>query len=106
MTDKEIVNTINIDPPTGRQIEIYDVCIWLLRVLDRKGKRLPFVASVFDFYLKRGALSEKQSDALQSIFDNTVEMYERNALGCQGMIATDDGSETKVVSLSSARKRK
>ncbi|WP_349507196.1 hypothetical protein [Agrobacterium pusense] len=106
MTDQTIINIVNIDPPTGRQIEIYDVCIWLLRVLDRKSKKLPFVASVFDFYLKRGALSEKQSDALQSIFDNTVEMYERNALGCQGMIATDDGSETKVVSLSSARKRK
>lgn len=100
------VNTISIDPPAGREVEIYDVCIWLLRVLDRKEKSLLFAASVFDFYLKRGRLTERQSEALQNLFDRTVERYERNALECQGMLAHDDGTAANVVSLSGARKGK
>lgn len=106
MTEAQIVNTIEIDPPAGRNIDVADVCIWLIRVLDRKEKAMLFVASVFDFYLKRGSLTEKQRDALQKIFDKTIERFERNALACQGVLASDDGSEAKVVSISSGRRKK
>jgi hypothetical protein len=105
MTDAP-VSTISIEPPTGKKLDVYDVCIWLLRVLDRKEKSLLFAASVFDFYLKRGHLTERQSEALQDLFDRTIDRYERNALECQGLIAHDDGTATNVVSLSGARKGK
>lgn len=100
------VSTISIEPPTGKKIEVYDVCIWLLRVLDRKEKSLMFAASVFDFYLKRGHLTERQSEALQDLFDRTIDRYERNALACQGVVAHDDGTAANVVSITGARKRR
>lgn len=101
MTD--IISTISIEPPEGRSVDVHDVCVWLLRVLDRKSKSVAFTASVFSFYLKQGGITEKQQAALLKIYDKTVDQYERNALICQGMIAGDDGSEANVVSLSTRR---
>ncbi|MDX3926769.1 MAG: hypothetical protein QHC90_13320 [Shinella sp.] len=101
------VNTFTFDPPSGKDVDIQDVCTWLIRVMNKRDKSVMFVSSVMAFFLQHGGVSEKQYDHLNRVFDRVLDAYERGALETQGAVtAVDDGTPANIVSFSAKRKPK
>lgn len=79
------INTFTFDPPAGDSLPAYDVCIWLLRVMDKGDRSVSFVASLLHHLLRYGGvLTDKQADALATIFDRVRQQFEDNRLQLQG----------------------
>jgi hypothetical protein len=100
-----LVNNFTFDPPSGAEVDIQDVCTWLIRVMNKNDKSVKFVASVMAFYLDRGGVSQKQYDHLQHVFQRVQEAFQRGALEVQGsIVAADDGTPTNIVRFSTMKR--
>lgn len=79
--------------------EVIDTMKWLITVMDRNDKGLPFVASVFSYALKTGGISEKQVEALERIYARIIERYELGTLAIQGGTTDEPESSASVTHL-------
>lgn len=91
------IRLYDISPPDNG--EVIDTMKWLITVMDRNDKGLPFVASVFSYALKTGGISEKQVEALERIYVRIIERYELGTLAIQGGSTDEPESSASVTHL-------
>lgn len=102
----QVVDTFKLTPPLDDQTsDMGDVCQWLVQVMDKSDKALPFVVSIFHSFLKYGSLTDRQSESLMDVFFRVVKQFNGNRLNIQGLVAdVDEEGSRNVVTLADARK--
>ncbi|WP_409233678.1 hypothetical protein [Rhizobium sp. WCS2018Hpa-16] len=105
MTD-QIVDTFKLTPPLDdRNSDMGDVCQWLVQVMDKGDKALPFVVSVFSSFLKYGGLTDRQAESLMDVFFRVQKQFNENRLNIQGCISEiESDGPANVVTFSDAKK--
>lgn len=101
-----MIDTFKLEPPSEENgSDMGDVCRWLIQVMDKADKGLPFVVGVYASFFKYGALTPKQSECIMDCFSRVHRQFQENRLDIQGCIggAPVDGP-LNIVSIADAKK--
>lgn len=94
---------IDLQKPSDTD-SIETVLKWMIGVMDRDDKSLAFIASVFSYAMKNGAVSEKQADAAGRVYDKVVAQFDAGHLAVQGWVSDEADENANVTSLFGRRK--
>lgn len=102
----DCIDTFKLPPPQDdRTSDLGDVCKWLIQVMDKSDKALPFVVSIFSSFLKYGGLTDRQSESLMDVFFRVQKQFLENRLDIQGCVSSiDPNGPTNVVTLADAKR--
>lgn len=102
------ISTFTFEPPSDDGTsDMQDVCIWLLRVMDKDDRAVVFIASILQSFLKYGGLTEKQASSTMDVFFRVLKQFNENRLNIQGCIVTDEpNAATNIVRLADTKRRK
>lgn len=64
---KRRLSGITLPPPPRSRAKVFDVGVWLIRVLDHRDPAFEMVLQMTSYFSKFGNLSEKQRNALYAV---------------------------------------
>lgn len=102
----KVIDTFRLDPPIDDATsDMGDFCHWIIQVIDKDDKALPFVVSIYTSFLKYGGLTDKQAASLMDVFSRVQKQFDENRLTIQGCIGSlyPDGP-VNVVTLADLKK--